>query len=453
MARESRAVILVPQGSLFRDGTAALRRKLIEDRLLRSVVQLPAGLLFGTSITTAVLVIDRAPQSGVVFVDGRSAAWDAKSGDLAPTEVQAIRRIVTGDTLGMAACTVPYDDIAAVDFMLTPDRFLRIERETDEVLVSQENGDTQLDAREVFFNEEQQRALAEIATALTKGAAVNLVGSRGTGKTMLLRLLRERLAGATVVAIGLGTLERGALVGRLRQELSSWQGREGRLVLLLDDWDCAEDVVDEQEVADFQRLLYIVVSRGSGSGVVFVSQRPLAELQADWSREILARSVIGAMNTVILGSPALESALSERHMRAIRDRLAHDLNKTAAERLGSPLWAELTTELDDSQVSGNFRRFSAYLDSGDWERFLRELAARKNWIGDECRALGFDIERDRGQFGTFLVRTNLSPEEFVGDLLRPSDVSSLFPDLNHSREKSATVREAFQQWKAQEDRP
>ncbi len=271
---------------------------------------------------------------------------------------------------------------------------------------------------------------------------------------MLLRLLRERLTGATIVAIGLDTLERGALVGRLRQELSSWQGREGRLVLLLDDWDRAGDVVDEQEVADFQRLLYIVVSRGPGSGAVFVSQRPLAELQTDWSREILARSVVGALNTVTLGSPAvLEGELLERHMRAMRDRLAHDSNRTTAEIRDSPVWAEFRNAFDQFQPSPLFKRRSAYLDSGDWERFLRELTARKNWLGDECRALGFDVERDRGQFGTFLVRTNLSPEEFISELLRPSDVSSLFPDLNPSREKSAAVCEAFQRWKAQEDKP
>ena len=265
----------------------------------------------------------------------------------------------------------------------------------------------------VFWSEEQERALGEITTALTEGAVVNLVGPGGTGKTTVLRALFGRLTDATVVAIGLGTLDRGALVSRLRQELSSWPGRKGRLVLLLDDWDRAANVVDEQEVADFQRLIYVVVSRGSGSGVVFASQRPLAELQADWSREILARSAVGATNTVTLWPPATrDREMLERRTRAISIR-----------------------------------------NSGDWERFLRELAARVSWLSNECRALGFDIEHDRDQLSAFLVRANLSPEEFVGKLLRPSDVRSLFPDLGHFREKSAAVSEAFKQWKAQEDRP
>jgi energy-coupling factor transporter ATP-binding protein EcfA2 len=310
--------------------------------------------------------------------------------------------------------------------------------------------------RYVELGEEQQRALGEIKSALSEGAVVNLVGPKGTGKTTVLLSLRERLTDANFVAIGLGTLERGALVSRLRQELSSWQGREGRLVLLLDDWDCAANVVDEQEVADFQRLLYFVVSRGPGSGVVFVSQRPLAELQADWSREILALSAVGATNTVTLESPAMREREPEGSMRAsIRNRLTHDptidFSTPVAELRASPELAELTNESGDLERSSHLLKWR--LASGDWERFLRELAARVSWLGDECRALGFDIEHDRDQFGAFLIRANLPPEEFVGKLLRPSDVRGLFPDLGHFHEKSAAVSEAFKQWKAQEDRP
>jgi energy-coupling factor transporter ATP-binding protein EcfA2 len=313
--------------------------------------------------------------------------------------------------------------------------------------------------RYIDLGEEQQRALEEITTALSEGAIVNLVGPSGAGKTTLLRTLRERLTDATVVAIGLGTLERGALVSRLRQELSSLHGREGRLVLLLDDWDCAASVVDELDVADFQHLLYMLLSRASSGGIVFASQRPLAEFQADWSREILARSIVGVTKTITLGSFATRDGELERRMRAnIRNRRAHDptidFKAAVAELRASPIWAELRNEASDSKLSGHLaKRLSAYFDSGDWERFLRELAARVNWLGNECRALGYDIEQDRGGFGAFLVRANLSPEQFVGELLRPSDVHTLFPNLSDFPEKSAAVREAFKQWKAQEDRP
>jgi type I restriction-modification system DNA methylase subunit len=459
LAPEGCAVVLVPQGSLFRAQAAAVRRNFVEERLLRCVVQLPAGLLFGTSITTAALVISRKQQNGIVFADARGAEWDVKTGDLATSDVKALRAIVAGGTARLPARNVPYQDIVASDFVLTPDRFLRSEREADVVLVSQGDDNRQLGSEEVFLTEEQQRALEEIKSALADGAILNLVGHRGTGKTALLRILRERLTDATVIAIGLGSLERGALVNRLRQELSSWQGREGRLVLLLDDWDCAANVVDEQELADLQRLLYIVVTRGPGSGVVFVSQRPLAELQADWSREILARSALGATKTVTLGSPApRDRELLEKRMRVIWNRLARDpstdFSAATAELRASPLWADLTNEFGDLQRSGHLEKWvSVYFDSGDWERFLRELAARETWLGNECRALGYDIERDRGGFGTFLVRANLSPEEFVGELLRPSDVRTLFPNLKEFHEKSAAVRAAFKQWKAREDRP
>jgi hypothetical protein len=79
--------------------------------------------------------------------------------------------------------------------------------------------------------------------------------------------------------------------------------------------------------------------------------------------------------------------------------------------------------------------------------------ARESWFGNECRAQGFDVDRDRGQFPAFLLRTNLSPEEFTGELLRPSDVRSLFPGLDHIPEKTAALREAFHRWQHQKDRP
>jgi type I restriction enzyme M protein len=452
-AHKGRAVIFLPQSCLFRAQSAFIRRKLIEERRLRSVVQLPAGLLFGTTVTTAVLVIDSAEQQEVSFIDARAASWNTTTGDLPSGDVDAILALMAGRTAYLPSQRVRFEDLSGADFNLTPETFLGNERGPVPVFSSPRIAD-QLDSKEVFLSDEQKQALEEISAGLAEGLVVNVVGPRRTGKTTVLRILREQLSGAAVVAVGLGLLERGGLVHQLRHDLSRWQGREGRLVLFLDDWDEASTVVDEEEVADFQRLIHIVMSRGPGSGVVVVSEQPIAELQTEWSREIFALSLVGTMKTVTLGSaPSLNREELSVQLRAMRNRIVHgapiDDRKLVSELRASPLWAELTSDFGGGSTNVT-RWLSTYFDSSDWERFLQELTSRGSWIRNECRALGFDAERNRGQLGAFLLRANLLPEEFIGQLLRPSDVRELLPGFEHHLDRSEAVRAAFQRWKAQE---
>ncbi|MFF5945673.1 N-6 DNA methylase, partial [Streptomyces althioticus] len=71
---------------LFRGGQeAAIRRRVLDDKLLEAVIGLPANLFYNTSIPTAILVF-RAPgtktlerQEGVLFVDASKRFAKAKN--------------------------------------------------------------------------------------------------------------------------------------------------------------------------------------------------------------------------------------------------------------------------------------------------------------------------------------------------------------------------------------
>lgn len=66
-----KAVVLVPQGFLFRSGrTQEYRKHLIEDNLIESIISVPAGVLYGAGVSTALIVINmNKKNNGILMVD------------------------------------------------------------------------------------------------------------------------------------------------------------------------------------------------------------------------------------------------------------------------------------------------------------------------------------------------------------------------------------------------
>lgn len=86
LPQEGRVAVVVPHGVLFRGGAEGrIRRALIEENLLDTIIGLPANLFPTTSIPVAILVFDRAREKGgarednkdVLFID---ASRDYQSG-------------------------------------------------------------------------------------------------------------------------------------------------------------------------------------------------------------------------------------------------------------------------------------------------------------------------------------------------------------------------------------
>lgn len=70
LAPEGRAVVLVPEGFLFRGGKEQeLRRYLLENGHVEAVVSLPPGVLPATAIKTSFVLLRKTPGQSVVFAD------------------------------------------------------------------------------------------------------------------------------------------------------------------------------------------------------------------------------------------------------------------------------------------------------------------------------------------------------------------------------------------------
>lgn len=99
---QGRAACILPNGVLFRGNEEEkVRRKLIEQRVIRGIISLPSNLFFGTSIPACIIIIDKGKQlttKGIFMIDAR--AGFAKYGAKNRLREQDIRRVFdTWETL------------------------------------------------------------------------------------------------------------------------------------------------------------------------------------------------------------------------------------------------------------------------------------------------------------------------------------------------------------------
>ena len=84
-----RVAVVVPHGVLFRGAAEGrIRKKLIEDNLLDAVIGLPGNLFPSTSIPVAILVFDRARESGGACEDRKEVLFIDASRDYQPGKNQ-----------------------------------------------------------------------------------------------------------------------------------------------------------------------------------------------------------------------------------------------------------------------------------------------------------------------------------------------------------------------------
>ena len=262
---------------------------------------------------------------------------------------------MSGHSGDLPSRTASYEEIESAQRVLALERFLPNQSQSDTAFVPRAHHGDADDAPMMVLAAVQQQAFGQIAASLAKGSVVNLLGPRGSGKTTILRELMQRLR-ATVVALGLNDASGNELLSRLRRAVAPLKGTETAQVLLLDDWDHAASVLDEEQVADFQRLTYLLMSRARAGGLVFASVRPLHELQSQWQREILPRTVLASVTTVALASYAFSTSHEwEQRARDLLNQLIHkrtpDTEKAFSELKDSPLWSEILEQhggLDES---------------------------------------------------------------------------------------------------------
>jgi type I restriction enzyme M protein len=79
--KTGRMGVVVPHGVLFRGAAEGkIRKKLIDENLLDTVIGLPEKLFFGTGIPAAILIFKRKKSDeAVLFIDASSEYWDGKN--------------------------------------------------------------------------------------------------------------------------------------------------------------------------------------------------------------------------------------------------------------------------------------------------------------------------------------------------------------------------------------
>lgn len=120
--------IVLPHGVLFRGGEeGAIRRNLIENDHLETIIGLPPNIFFGTGIPTIILVLrQRRTASDVLIVDAsKGFAKEGKNNKLRASDIKKIADTVTGRlTLPRYSRLVPKTEIQANDYNLNIPRYV-----------------------------------------------------------------------------------------------------------------------------------------------------------------------------------------------------------------------------------------------------------------------------------------------------------------------------------------
>ena len=162
MADGGRAVVVMGSGAAFNHGDASVRRRLVTDGRVEAAVALPKGLLFGSMISTTMLLLGSGATS-IRMVDATDLyVASRRTRDMGPDEVEEVLRRLAQD--GPMSKVVDEGDLAKHDWSLFPKRYTR---------------------REIHL--ENATPLGEVATCIERGANLRaddldeLETSRDTG--------------------------------------------------------------------------------------------------------------------------------------------------------------------------------------------------------------------------------------------------------------------------------
>lgn len=127
--------IILPHGVLFRgDSEYQIRRKLLMEHDIETVIGLPAGMFFSTGIPVCITVLSKnRRESDVLFVDAsKSFVKDGKQNILQESAVQKIFDVVKDRrSVEKFSRLVPYEEIEKNDFNLNIPRYVSASEDAD----------------------------------------------------------------------------------------------------------------------------------------------------------------------------------------------------------------------------------------------------------------------------------------------------------------------------------
>lgn len=125
-----KGAIILPHGVLFRgNAEAIIRREIIEKKIIKGIIGLPANLFFGTGIPACIIVIDKEnaqARKGLFMIDASKGFM--KDGNKNRLREQDIRKIVDCFNqfreIPMYSRMIPYSEIEANDYNLNIPRYI-----------------------------------------------------------------------------------------------------------------------------------------------------------------------------------------------------------------------------------------------------------------------------------------------------------------------------------------
>lgn len=123
LKQDGRAVAVIPGGPLFNAGDALIRQHAVLKRMIRAVISLPEGMLYGTGILVNLLLLGHHCD-GITFVDATDLGIKERRRTLfTPDDInEVLRRVNNPD--GIVSISMQMEDIASKDWPLNPGRYL-----------------------------------------------------------------------------------------------------------------------------------------------------------------------------------------------------------------------------------------------------------------------------------------------------------------------------------------
>ena len=127
MTDDGKAVVLCPAGVLFRSGKTSVEREmLVRNRYIDTVIQLPQGSIYGTGVSTAILILRKKKYGDeVLFVDASQVMNKAKQ-DLILNDAALLYDIIMNrKVIEGISCIVPLQALEDHEFSLVITQYIR----------------------------------------------------------------------------------------------------------------------------------------------------------------------------------------------------------------------------------------------------------------------------------------------------------------------------------------
>ena len=170
LAPDGAATIVCFPGIFYRRGAEQkIRQHLVDNNYVDAVIALPPNLFFGTGIATNVLVLrkNKRNDTGVLFVDGtREFVKAGNKNKLAPENIDALFALYDERRdVPHRARLVPFEEIAANDYNLSPSTYVEPEDTHEVVDLAALNAEIKATAARV---DELRKKCDEIAAEMAK---------------------------------------------------------------------------------------------------------------------------------------------------------------------------------------------------------------------------------------------------------------------------------------------